>query len=154
MIRLLRNVTCLCVTSCLLAWLFHHSLRIPNSRCCILCSIMRQSTPLRDSIRHELSTRDPSADDWLWLQQHPQAVASFVSVLEKDKRFTAVTSTYALLLVLESLCWTKSCCRSMTCFPMISNIFSPCPLNLLLSVLCCLKFKKELQYVFFCCFVI
>ncbi|KAG0625720.1 hypothetical protein M758_2G075900 [Ceratodon purpureus] len=56
-------------------------------------SIMRQSAPLKDSIRQELSTRDPSADDWLWRQQHPQAVASFVSILEKDRRFTAVTST-------------------------------------------------------------
>ncbi len=36
-------------------------------------------------------------DDWLWLEQHPQAVASFVGFLEKDKRFTAVTSTYVLL---------------------------------------------------------
>ncbi|KAG0571785.1 hypothetical protein KC19_VG042200 [Ceratodon purpureus] len=55
-------------------------------------SIMRQSAPLKDSIRQELSTRDPSADDWLWRQQHPQAVASFVSILENDRRFTAVTS--------------------------------------------------------------
>ncbi|CAM6027488.1 unnamed protein product [Sphagnum balticum] len=56
-------------------------------------SLMRQSAPLRDSIRHQLSSRDPSVDDWLWLEQHPQAVASFVGFLEKDKRFTAVTST-------------------------------------------------------------
>ncbi|XP_024394621.1 uncharacterized protein [Physcomitrium patens] len=56
-------------------------------------SSMRQCAPLRDSIQQELSTRDSSSDDWLWLQQHPQAVASFVSLLEKDKRFAAVTST-------------------------------------------------------------
>ncbi|CAM6031588.1 unnamed protein product [Sphagnum compactum] len=56
-------------------------------------SLMRQSAPLRDSIRHQLSSRDPSVDDWLWLELHPQAVASFVGFLEKDKRFTAVTST-------------------------------------------------------------
>lgn len=60
-------------------------------------SLMRQSAPLKDMIQQELSTRDPSADDWLWLKQHPQAVASFVSILENDKRFTLVTSTYTLL---------------------------------------------------------
>ncbi|KAH9542515.1 hypothetical protein CY35_13G011400 [Sphagnum magellanicum] len=55
-------------------------------------SLIRQSAPLRDSIKLQLSSRDPSAYDWLWLKQHPQAVANFVGFLEKDNWFTAVTS--------------------------------------------------------------
>ncbi|CAK9200674.1 unnamed protein product [Sphagnum troendelagicum] len=54
-------------------------------------SLIRQSAPLRDSIKLQLSSRDPSAYDWLWLKQHPQAVANFVGFLEKDNWFTAVT---------------------------------------------------------------
>ncbi|CAM6050673.1 unnamed protein product [Sphagnum compactum] len=55
-------------------------------------SLIRQSAPLRDSIKLQLSSRDPSAYNWLWLKQHPQAVANFVGFLEKDNWFTAVTS--------------------------------------------------------------
>ncbi|CAN5957392.1 unnamed protein product [Sphagnum jensenii] len=66
-------------------------------------SLIRQSAPLRDSIKLQLSSRDPSAYDWLWLKQHPQAVANFVGFLEKDNWFTAVTfikaSDMALLML-------------------------------------------------------
>lgn len=57
---------------------------------------MELSSPLEDSIRHELSSRDPAADDWLWLQQHPLAVTKFVKFLEGDSRFVNITSTYTL----------------------------------------------------------
>ncbi len=63
----------------------------------LMCSLIRQSAPLRDSIKLQLSSRDPSAYDWLWLKQHPQAVANFVGFLEKDNWFTAVTSMYVPL---------------------------------------------------------
>ncbi len=62
-----------------------------------MCSLIRQSAPLRDSIKLQLSSRDPSAYDWLWLKQHPQAVANFVGFLEKDNWFTAVMSMYVPL---------------------------------------------------------
>ena len=57
---------------------------------------MDLASPLEDSIRHELSSRDPAADDWLWLKQHPLAVAKFVKFLEGDNRFVNITSTYIL----------------------------------------------------------
>ncbi len=63
----------------------------------LMCSLIRQSAPLRDSIKLQLSSRDPSAYDWLWLKQHPQAVANFVRFLEKDNWFTAVTFMYVPL---------------------------------------------------------
>jgi hypothetical protein len=63
----------------------------------LMCSLIRQSAPLQDSIKLQLSSRDPSAYDWLWLKQHPQAVANFVRFLEKDNWFTAVTSMYVPL---------------------------------------------------------
>nr|XP_024356431.1 uncharacterized protein LOC112272673 isoform X2 [Physcomitrium patens] len=48
----------------------------------VIRRLLEVSSPLEDSIRHELSSRDPAADDWLWLQQHPLTVSNFVSILE------------------------------------------------------------------------
>lgn len=57
------------------------------------CRLLEVSSPLEDSIRHELSSRDPAADDWLWLQQHPLTVSNFVSILEGGNQLNT-TSTY------------------------------------------------------------
>lgn len=54
--------------------------------------LLEISSPLEDSIRHELSSRDPAADDWLWLKQLPLATSNFVRILEGDNRFN-ITST-------------------------------------------------------------
>lgn len=56
-------------------------------------SMSRQLTPLKESINEQFSARSPSAEKWFWSEQHPIAVASFVDILERDSRFTAVTST-------------------------------------------------------------
>ncbi|XP_024519800.1 uncharacterized protein LOC9648011 [Selaginella moellendorffii] len=57
-------------------------------------SLSHQCAPLEESIKKLLSSRDPSAD-WLWQQQLPFMVASYVNILEKDPHFSAVTSTTA-----------------------------------------------------------
>ncbi|KAG0557311.1 hypothetical protein KC19_11G119200 [Ceratodon purpureus] len=64
-----------------------------NVRVFVQRRLMDLASPLEDSIRHELSSRDPAADDWLWLEQHPLAVAKFVKFLEGDNRFINITST-------------------------------------------------------------
>eukprot|EP01018_Ginkgo_biloba_P012128 Gb_31732 [translate_table: standard] len=55
-------------------------------------SLLRQSAPLEESIRDQLLSKDPVAYGWFWSQQHSVVVTSFVNFLEKDPRFTAVTS--------------------------------------------------------------
>eukprot|EP00249_Psilotum_nudum_P002031 c14862_g1_i1 orf=3-608(-) len=47
-------------------------------------SLLHLRQPLEDSIRHQLSSRDRAAEEWLWHQQHPIVIASFLSTLEKD----------------------------------------------------------------------
>lgn len=68
-----------------------------------MCRMMHLASPLEDSIRHELSSRDPAADDWLWSQQQPLAVAKFVRYLEKDGRFTFTFIKYAISLSMTLL---------------------------------------------------
>lgn len=68
-----------------------------------MCRMMHLASPLEDSIRHELSSRDPAADDWLWSQQQPLAVAKFVRYLEKDGRFTFTFIKYAICLTMTLL---------------------------------------------------
>lgn len=61
----------------------------------VACAIVQQRllhlcSPLEESIRQHLSSRDPDAEEWLWYQQHPVVVTKFTSNLENDPRFTAV----------------------------------------------------------------
>ncbi|KAH9317532.1 hypothetical protein KI387_019301, partial [Taxus chinensis] len=53
-------------------------------------SLLRQSNPLENSIRDQLSSKDPVACEWFWSQQHSTVVTNFVNLLEKDPLFTAV----------------------------------------------------------------
>ncbi|XXG88474.1 hypothetical protein AAC387_Pa12g0678 [Persea americana] len=55
-------------------------------------SLLRLSAPLENSIREELSVKQPESDEWFWNQQHPMVVTTFVSYFERDPRFTAATT--------------------------------------------------------------
>lgn len=76
------------------------------------CSLLRLSAPLENSIREELSVKQPESDEWFWNQQHPMVVSTFVSYFERDPRFTAATTRYVVGYILLNYydAWLKEMC--------------------------------------------
>eukprot|EP00249_Psilotum_nudum_P023590 c28931_g1_i3 orf=712-3279(+) len=66
--------------------------RVQDGYLIVQQSLLHLGSPLEASIKYQLSSRDRAVEEWLWHQRHPVAVSNFVSTLEKDPRFTAVTS--------------------------------------------------------------
>ncbi|XP_076893654.1 uncharacterized protein LOC143545704 [Bidens hawaiensis] len=54
-------------------------------------SLSQLSAPLESIIRDTLSDKQPELYDWLWSEQVPSVVSSFVSYFQKDQRFAAAT---------------------------------------------------------------
>ncbi|GAV84237.1 LETM1 domain-containing protein [Cephalotus follicularis] len=55
-------------------------------------SLLRQSAPLESLMRDKLSLNQTEVYDWVWSEQVPAVVASFVQYFEGDPYFTAVTA--------------------------------------------------------------
>ncbi|KAK6779338.1 hypothetical protein RDI58_021522 [Solanum bulbocastanum] len=55
-------------------------------------SLSRQSAPLESLIRDSLLAKQPEAYEWLWSEQIPAVVTTFVNYFEKDQQFAAATA--------------------------------------------------------------